>query len=105
MPTSWTEHYKENPCLPYDYENIDDAFEAISSDRRVATDFHPRYQTKNGRSHPSEAWTFLLPPPSLSLVRNAIGSAHITIECRVGSFAKRRERDDDCRRRDDDGAF
>lgn len=90
MPASWIDHYKENPCLPYDYDSIDAAFEAISSGPRVSIkehendNFQYRHQTKNAR-------ILLKPGPYFlrrSLVCNAIGSTHITIECLVGSDPK-----------------
>ncbi|KAL3775444.1 hypothetical protein ACHAWO_000674 [Cyclotella atomus] len=90
VPASWIDHYKQNPCLPYDYDSIDAAFEAISSGPRMTTkehqndEFEYRHQTKSAR-------IILKPGPyflSRSLVCNVIGSAHITIECLVGSDPK-----------------
>lgn len=86
MPASWLEHYKSNPHLPYDYDSIDAAFEAISSGpRKIAKEHNKRIpyreQTKSAR-------ILLQPGPYFirrSLVCNVIGSAHITIECLVGN--------------------
>lgn len=86
VPVSWLEHYKSNPVLPFDYDSVDSAFDAISSGpKKVAREHNNRIrhrdQTKNAR-------ILLQPGPYFirrSLVCNVIGSAHITIECLVGN--------------------
>eukprot|EP00804_Cyclotella_cryptica_P021251 CCRYP_001531-RA/>CCRYP_001531-RA protein AED:0.37 eAED:-0.77 QI:0/0/0/0.5/1/1/2/0/698 len=86
VPRSWLQHYKDNPCLPFDYDSIDAAFEAISSGPR-------RKMTENGvrqyfREQRKSARILLQPGPYFlrrALVCNVIGAAQVTIECLLGN--------------------
>lgn len=82
-------HYKENPCLPFDYDSIDAAFEAISFGSRKKVSEHGA--TLLYRDQRKSARIILQPGPYFlrrSLVCNVIGDAHITIECVVGQDPK-----------------
>ena len=82
VPHSWLQHYKDNPCLPFDYDTIDAAFEAISSGSRKKT-------VENGvkqyfREQRTNARIILQPGPYFlrrALVCNIIGTAEVKIEC------------------------
>lgn len=81
MPISWAQHYKQNPCVPIDYDSIDAAFESISSgpqceatENRVVQRFREQHKSSRILLHPGPY--FLRRP----LVFNVVGSALITIE-------------------------
>ncbi|KAL7540965.1 hypothetical protein ACHAXR_010524 [Thalassiosira sp. AJA248-18] len=81
VPQSWAQFYKQNPCVPIDYDTVDAAFDSISSGVRVDTTennvmHHYREQRQTARIllHPGPY--FLRRP----LVANVVGNVEVTIE-------------------------
>mmetsp|Transcript_7979 Transcript_7979/g.14357 ORF Transcript_7979/g.14357 Transcript_7979/m.14357 type:complete len:804 (-) Transcript_7979:130-2541(-) len=78
---SWSQFYKQNPCVPIDYDTIEDAFDSISSGPRTDTiennvlhAFREQRKTCRILLHPGPY--FLRRP----LVANVAGNAELTIE-------------------------
>jgi hypothetical protein len=89
IPSSWLRHYKQNPSLPFDYDSINAAFDAISAGPTKVSMEHGK--TLTYRDQRKSARILLQPGPyflSRSLVCNIIGAAHITFECMVGNDPK-----------------
>lgn len=81
VPNSWADYYKENPCVPIDYDTVDAAFDSISSgpqceviENRVPQCFREQRKSSRILIHPGPY--FIRTP----LVVNAIGNVEITIE-------------------------
>lgn len=81
MPESWSDFYRENPCVPVDYDTLESAFDSISSGASVDStenNVRQRFRMQN-----SSARVLLHPGPYFlrkPIVFNCIGSAEITIE-------------------------
>ena len=81
IPHSWFQLYKNNPCVPIDYDTVDAAFDSISSGPRVEVienNVHHYYREQRITSR-----ILVHPGPYFlrrSLVFNCIGKAEVTIE-------------------------
>jgi len=85
-PDSWFRFYKRNPCVPYDFDTIDAALDAISSGpRKEARDNNVRHFFREQR----KTCRVIIHPGSYflkkSLVFNCIGKAKVTIEAAAQS--------------------
>ena len=81
VPSSWAQFYKQNPCVPIDYDTVEAAFDSVSSGRtrqtienQVAHRYREQRRSARILLHPGPY--FLRQP----LVANVIGDAEITIE-------------------------
>lgn len=81
VPKSWAQFYKQNPCVPIDFDTVDAAFDSISSgpqceviENRVTQRFREQRKSARILLHPGPY--FIRAP----LVVNAIGNVEITIE-------------------------
>ena len=81
VPNSWAQFYKQNPCVPIDYDTVDAAFDSISTgpqceviENRVTQRFREQRKSSRILLHPGPY--FIRAP----LVVNAVGNAEITIE-------------------------
>jgi hypothetical protein len=81
MPESWSDFYRDNPCVPIDYDTLESAFDSISSGASISTfenNVRHQYRMQN-----STARILLHPGPYFlrkPIVFNCIGDAEITIE-------------------------
>jgi len=81
MPESWSNFYRQNPCVPVDYDTLEAAFDSISSG--VSVDSTENNVRQRFRKQNSSARILLHPGPYFlrkSIVFNCIGSAEVTIE-------------------------
>ena len=81
VPSSWAQFYKQNPCVPIDYDTVEAAFDSVSSGRtrhtienQVAHRYREQRRSARILLHPGPY--FLRQP----LVANIIGDVEITIE-------------------------
>lgn len=81
VPSSWSQFYKQNPCVPIDYDTVEAAFDSISTGpRRDTVENNVLHQYREQRKtcrillHPGPY--FLRKP----LVANVLGNAELTIE-------------------------
>ncbi|KAL7467771.1 hypothetical protein ACHAXS_008013 [Conticribra weissflogii] len=80
-PESWLRFYENNPCVPYDFDTIDVALDAMSSGpRKEALDNNVRHCFREQR----KTCRIIIHPGSYflkrSLVFNCIGKAKVTLE-------------------------
>eukprot|EP00574_Skeletonema_japonicum_P003071 CAMPEP_0201724106 /NCGR_PEP_ID=MMETSP0593-20130828/7941_1 /ASSEMBLY_ACC=CAM_ASM_000672 /TAXON_ID=267983 /ORGANISM="Skeletonema japonicum, Strain CCMP2506" /LENGTH=705 /DNA_ID=CAMNT_0048215301 /DNA_START=260 /DNA_END=2377 /DNA_ORIENTATION=- len=81
MPESWSDFYRQNPCVPVDYDTLESAFDSISSGDRIDStenNVRQRFRMQN-----SSARILLHPGPYFlrkPIVFNCVGSAEVTIE-------------------------
>jgi hypothetical protein len=85
MPESWQDFYRENPCVPIDYDTLESAFDSISSGANIdTTENNVRHRY---RMQESSARILLHPGPYFlrqPIVFNCIDDAEVTIESITG---------------------